>query len=86
MSSCSKLNSAGKTVVTAWPENAAGPGWASKPVWVLTRDDYGEYHVKCLQPEEHNYDITVLYDAASAMNKAFTSAVVRALVESKKDE
>ena len=51
----------GDSIVTAYAESAAGPGWANSPVWVIVRDGDGKLRQECLQPDEQSRDMALLY-------------------------
>lgn len=64
-------------VVVAWAENASGPGWANRLVWVLLRDGNGKLRLEDIQREEMSYRMSVLLDVNSASTQAMTTAVTK---------
>lgn len=63
----------GESVITAWCEGAAGPGWANSPVWYIVRDGDGRLRQECLQPSEQTRGLWLLYPIAASAH----SRVVR---------
>jgi hypothetical protein len=69
-----------ETVMSAWAERCAGPGWANQVVWVLLRDGAdGSYRLAAIQPEEQTAEIAHLFGVSSAAFEAMTGAVRRKL-------
>ena len=54
--------------VCAFAESAEGPGWANAPVWVVMRDGNGKLSMECLQPEEQNRELVLLYPISQAVH------------------
>lgn len=70
------------TIIAAYAEPAAGPGWANSPLWLIVRDENQKLRRECLQPEEQTADILNLYSVSAAAHAAITSAARRALGKS----
>jgi hypothetical protein len=65
------------TVLTAYAETAAGPGWGNSPVWLIVRSSLdGKIRQECLQPDEQSRDMYALYGVSQAAHVAMTKAVV----------
>lgn len=67
-----------EVIVTAYAEDAAGPGWANLPIWIIIKGDDG-IRVECLQPDEQTREMLILYDTSQAVHLAMKHAVTRAL-------
>lgn len=65
----------GKAIVVAWAEHASGCGWHNLPVWVITRDVSGVLAQECLQPEEYNREIGLLYEVNAKSAEQMTAHV-----------
>ena len=66
-----------RQIVAVTARSASGPGWANSPVWVVWRDEYGQLHEDCLQPNEQSIEIHTLYRVCAAAAAALEAAVVR---------
>ncbi len=64
--------SEGETLVCAYAEPSAGPGWSNRPLWLIVRDREGRLHERCLQPHEQPPTVLALYDVAAAAHEAVT--------------
>jgi hypothetical protein len=64
-----------ETIVTAYAEYAAGPGWANRPIWVIVRDQNQKLREVCLQPEHQTADMLALFRVSNAAHLAMTGAV-----------
>jgi hypothetical protein len=73
-----------ETIVTAFAESAAGPGWGNSPVWVVVRARDHALRLECLQPDEQNREIRVLYGVSAATHAAMTKQVESLLREKRK--
>lgn len=69
------------SIVTAWAENACGPGWSNSLVWVLVRDGNGKLRVEALQPDEQTADIVHAFAYSALATGKLTAAVKRACGE-----
>lgn len=70
------FNSKHDTIIVAWAEYAAGPGWANAPVWVLVRDRRdGRLRQECLQPEEQTAVMLTLYGVSAHVSVQMLNAV-----------
>lgn len=56
------------TVVCAYAEPAAGPGWANSPVWVIVRDERHVLREVCLQPQDQSREMRLFYSMSSNVN------------------
>jgi hypothetical protein len=65
----------GETIITAYAEPAAGPGWANQPIWVILRDGNGKITEECIQPEDQTIDMAILYTVCAAAHRAMSVAV-----------
>lgn len=71
-------------IITAYPELAAGPGWANSPVWVIVKNRMTAIiREECIQPDEFSRDMYVLFKPAVAAHETFLS-VVKDLLTSKR--
>ena len=64
-------------VVTAFAENASGPGWTNQPIWVVVRNRGGDLRMECIQPRDQTRDMILLYGPSQASHGAMTAAVRR---------
>lgn len=51
----------GESIVTAYAQAAAGPGWSNTPVWVIVRGADGKLREECLQPTEQTQTMRLFY-------------------------
>ena len=72
-----RLNIVGKneSIVTAYAEPAAGPGWANRPLWVIVRDGNQKLREECIQPEDQTQEMCALYSISAATHAAMVTAV-----------
>lgn len=63
----------GDRVVTAWAEEASGPGFYNPLVWVLVRDQFGQLREEALQPDEQGDSLKVLHAASAAITRSMTA-------------
>ena len=68
-----------ESVLFAWAEECSGPGWANKPVWVLTRKRDHSLRIFAIQPSEQTQRLLDLFGVSSAVNEAMVSAVKQCL-------
>ncbi len=76
-----------ETVVTAFAERAAGPGWSNMPVIVIIHDQRdGSLRREWVQPEEHTLAMQTLYDVSEAVHvkMRFAAELLRAPPKFKK--
>ena len=66
-------------ILTAWAENASGPGWANTPLWVVIVDGDGRLRRECLQPDEQPAEVRLLYSAHAAITGQITTVLRRAV-------
>jgi hypothetical protein len=64
-----------ETIVTAFAEYAAGPGWANRPLWVIVRGTDHKLREECIQPEDQTADMHALFRVSNAAHMAMTGAV-----------
>lgn len=64
-----------ETIITAYAEPSAGPGWANQPIWVIVRGINGKIREECIQPVEQTVKMTTLYTICAAAHRAMTVAV-----------
>ena len=64
-----------RTVLTAYAESCAGPGWANQPIWVIEIDEAGNLYKECIQPDKQTHDMVALYATSQAAHLAMTRAV-----------
>ena len=69
----------GESIVTAYAESAAGPGWANTPIWLVVRDANQSLRMECIQPSEHTAAMHTLYKLSQAAHQAMSSAAREAL-------
>lgn len=50
-----------ETLVIAWADKCAGPGWSNTPIWYIVRTNIGQLEQRCLQPDEQSKDIRILF-------------------------
>lgn len=74
-----KLLGARDTIVAAYAEGAAGPGWANQPVWLVVRDGDGNLRMECLQPDEQSSEMLMLYPFSQLAHNSMTGAARRLL-------
>ena len=65
----------GETIITAYAESAAGPGWANRPIWIIVRDVNGRIREECLQPGDQTIETNILYTICAAAHRAMVIAV-----------
>jgi len=64
-----------ETIVTAFAEYSAGPGWANRPLWVIVRGADQNLREECIQPEDQTADMRALFHVSNAAHVAMTGAV-----------
>lgn len=65
-------------IVTAWVEQARGPGWSGHTAWVLLFDvTDGRYRLVGLQPEEWTPAMAHVAEVSVAAHEAMTAAAKR---------
>jgi len=69
----------GETVVVAWAQDAAGPGWRNEPVWILVRTATGSLDERCLQPEQQSAAVRALFRVSSLVSADMRSAAERCM-------
>jgi hypothetical protein len=67
------------TVVTAWGENCAGPGWSNWPAWVLIRERSGKLRIECIQPEEQSAAMVSVFPFSAQAAVSMRAAVEKLL-------
>jgi len=72
------------TIIAAWAESAAGPGWSNTPIWHLTKNGDGILEIHALQPEEQSKDMRLLYPISEHCHRAMTQGVSVALHPARK--
>lgn len=65
----------GDTIVTAYAQHAAGPGWGNSPLWVIVRSSDGRLREECLQPEEQTREMQLFYNVASEVHCKMASFI-----------
>jgi hypothetical protein len=63
------------TIVCAYAERAAGPGWANSPLWVIVRNEDGKLRQEVLQPDEQSREVVALYSISEAVHHAMLYAL-----------
>lgn len=71
----------GHSVIAAWAERCAGPGWSNQLVNVITMDQWGGLHRHYLQPAEQTLDMLLLFDVSATAAEVMRKAVERAVGE-----
>jgi hypothetical protein len=64
-----------ETIVTAFAENAAGPGWKNRPIWVIVRGADFKLREECIQPKNQTADMIALFNVSNAAHESMTSVV-----------
>lgn len=62
-------------VVTAWAENASGPGWSNEIIWVLVRERGGKLREVAIQPEERSNGLALLHNISATVSQEMVWAV-----------
>jgi hypothetical protein len=66
-------------VVTAYAENARGPGWSNTPIWVIIENGAtGEIRKECLQPEQQTEEMHRIYAFCELAHSRLLSEVTKA--------
>ena len=63
-------------LVTAFAENASGPGWTNAPIWVIYQDQSGILRKECIQPGEQSIRMAAIYTVSAAAHSAMCAAVL----------
>jgi len=71
----------GERIVTAWAEDARGPGWSNTVVWYITKTREGKLQQCCMQPNEQNSEIRTLFRLSVEMQLAMVRAATQSLIE-----
>jgi len=58
----------GESVVCAFAERAAGPGFANSPIWVVIQSNNGVLRKECLQPNDQSNEMLVLYNISAEVH------------------
>lgn len=61
-------------VVTAWAEEAHGPGWSNRLIWVICRVDTALDQI-AIQPEDQTPEMMVLFDVSALAAREMTGWV-----------
>lgn len=69
----------GDRIVTAYAQNADGPGWQNCPVWIVIRARDGTFREMCLQPEEQSLAMRIFYRIASEIHVMMTKEAQKIL-------
>lgn len=64
-----------ESIVIAWAESCAGPGWSNTPVWYIVRRSNGALEQRCLQPREQSPDLLTHFPYSRIAAGAMTAAV-----------
>ncbi len=72
-----------ETIVTAFAEYAAGPGWANRPLWVIVRGEDQRLREECIQPQDQTAEMHALFRVSNAAHEAMKSAVESAVERQK---
>ena len=64
-------------VLTAYAEEASGPGWSNAPLWVIVQSRDGKLRTECLQIREQTGEMITLYSTSQAAHLAMLGAVER---------
>lgn len=64
-------------IVCVYAQNAAGPGWANTPLYVVYRDYEGNLRETSLQPKEQPFEVSWMYTVASAVHRTLIASVQR---------
>lgn len=62
-------------IVTAYGENAAGPGWSNQPLWVILRNSDGRLRQIAIQPEQQTPEMIALYAISNVVHRQISAAV-----------
>jgi hypothetical protein len=65
----------GEKVITAFAEEAHGPGWANCPIWVVVQTEKLHYRLTAIQPEDQTSQMRLLYNVSAHCHLAMTSIV-----------
>lgn len=65
------------TIVAAYAESAAGPGWTNNPLWVIYRTLGGELKQTALQPDEQTKEMRIMFQFSAVAHEKMTSEVAR---------
>jgi len=63
------------TIIAAYAQPSAGPGWSNHPLWLIIRDGNGNLREECLQPREQGPDARRLYGIAAEVHEAMLAAL-----------
>lgn len=66
-------------VITAWAEEARGPGWHNNIVWALVRMPDGQLRIESLQPDQQSPVMMALHGVSSTMAKTMTREAAKLL-------
>lgn len=66
-------------VITAWAEEARGPGWHNNIVWALVRDSFGELRIEAIQPDQQTPVMLALHGVSATMAKTMTREAAKVL-------
>ncbi len=74
-------------IVCAYAQKSNGPGWSSKPLWVVIEDKRnGRMREECVQSGMQSDDMLAVYDIAAEVNETLTEIVKRmVIVNARKD-
>lgn len=67
-----------ESVVTAYADRHAGPGWRNAAVWVVVMDANKRLRRDCIQQDEMTDEMLVLFDVSHSAHKSMASAVLGA--------
>lgn len=65
------------TIVTAYAQSCAGPGWGNSPIWVVVRDKLGNLREECIQPNSQTGEMLSLYSISQSVNNAMINAITK---------
>ena len=78
-----KLNQ-GDTIITAYAQSAAGPGWSNTPLYVIVRDQNHNLREICLQPEEQTREMALLYGISQNIHYSLVGILSKYLNEKRR--
>lgn len=65
-----------ENIVAIVPQNAFGPGWTNKPLWIYIENvAEGTYRRICLQVEEQSIEMQLLFNIGSVVHESLLGAV-----------
>ena len=65
----------GETVLVAWAQSHAGPGWANYLVHFIVRGNDGKLREDALQPDEQTPEMATLFSVSKAAANSMTGVV-----------